>query len=84
MMVMMIVYMVERDIYSITFDKQQTATAAIDLELADLAKHDGHLDRWTDRPTDGQTDGWIDRWTDGCTLLQRCMDASKEKNGGKY
>ena len=56
----------------------------MDLELADLAKHDGHLDRWTDRPTDGQTDGWIDRWTDGCTLLQRCMDASKEKNGGKY
>ena len=63
----------------------------MDLELAD-----GNLDRWTDRPTEGWMDKWIDRqpdgWMVGCTngwtdkhiLLQICVDASKDKNSGKY
>ena len=43
---------------------------------------DGQTYRWTDRWIDRQTDGWTDGRTNGqtdkYTLLQRCVDASKE------
>ena len=56
----------------------------MDLEMADrFGQVDGQTYRWTDKLMDRQTDGWTvgctNGWTDKHTLLQRCVDASKEK-----